>query len=275
MTVAEPPLEASELRRQVDSIEWYHTLDFAQGVTTPGWLDHRPILDRIPLPGSLEGQRCLDVGTFNGFWAFEMERRGAREVIGIDVLDPARWDWPVGSDPALLATLSDRMADGVGFELARRALGSSVSRLDRSVYELAEQDVGRFDTVYAGSLLIHLRDPVRALERIRDVCDGTLVLVDGIDLALTLQARRTPAARIDGRGRPWWWYPNLPGLARMVQAGGFELVAPPRHLFIPPGEGWLARRRDLRLVRSREGRRLLAATWLGDPHGVILARPRR
>src|ERR1700692_3668441 len=41
------------LRKQVASLEWYHTLDLAHGVVTPGWLDHRSILDRIPLPSSL------------------------------------------------------------------------------------------------------------------------------------------------------------------------------------------------------------------------------
>jgi hypothetical protein len=37
--------------------------------------------------------------------------------------------------------------------------------------------VGRFDLVYLGSLLVHLRDPVRALECVRSVCDGLLIVV--------------------------------------------------------------------------------------------------
>ena len=36
------------------------------------------------LPESLAGVRALDIGTFDGFWAFEMERRGA-EVVAIDI----------------------------------------------------------------------------------------------------------------------------------------------------------------------------------------------
>ncbi|PWU24508.1 MAG: TIGR04290 family methyltransferase, partial [Candidatus Rokuibacteriota bacterium] len=31
----------------------------------------------MPWPAALSGQRWLDVGTMGGFWAFEMERRGA------------------------------------------------------------------------------------------------------------------------------------------------------------------------------------------------------
>src|SRR3954447_11371932 len=154
-------------------------MELAPGVVTPGWLDHRPIVDRIPFPGSLKGKRCLDVATFNGFWAFEMERRGADEVVGIDVLDPMDWDWPAGSDQETISIMASRQARGLGFEIAKRELGSSVVRLERSVYDLDEDEVGRFDLAYLGSLLVHLRDPVAALERVRTVSDG-LIVVDGI-----------------------------------------------------------------------------------------------
>jgi len=242
-----------ELRERVASIDWYHTIDLANGVVTPGWLDHRPILSRIPLPGSLTGKRCLDAGTFNGYWAFEMERRGAAEVVAIDVLDPRRWDWPIDSDESAVAAIGARMAGGIGFEIARAALGSHVQRLDCSVYDLDERELGRFDFVYLGSLLVHLRDPVRALERVRSVCNGQLVVVDGIDLPLSLRSPRTALARLDGRGRPWWWFPNAAGLARLVESGGFELTERPRRVFVPPGPGWpQPRRSDLRLARSRE-----------------------
>jgi tRNA (mo5U34)-methyltransferase len=273
MTALDAELDGAALRARVASIEWYHSLELAENLTTPGWLDHRPIVGRVPLPRSLDGRRCLDVGTFNGFWAFEMERRGAAEVVAIDVLDPHRWDWPVDSDAATVAALARRMAGGEGFEIARAALGSRVRRVDCSVYELDAAELGRFDFVYLGSLLVHLRDPVRALEKVRPLCDGTLVVVDGIDLPLSLRAPRLPVARIDARGRPWWWYPNLAALARLVEAGGFTVSESPRRLFVPPGSGWAPRRFQLGHVRSRYGREQLTAAWLGEPHGVIVARP--
>src|SRR5437763_15483010 len=126
MTLAQAGIDGAELSRQIASIQWYHTLELAPGIVTPGWLDHRPVVQRIPLPQSLVGRRCLDVGTFNGFWAFEMERRGAAEVIGVDVLDPARWDWPAGSDEKTVAVIGERMAHGDGFEIARTALRANV-----------------------------------------------------------------------------------------------------------------------------------------------------
>src|SRR5918992_453784 len=85
--------------------EWYHTIELAPGVVTPGWFDTRGVVDQIPLPASLAGKRCLDIATFDGFWAFEMERRGAQDVTAIDILDPRAWDWPVGSEDEVIEAL--------------------------------------------------------------------------------------------------------------------------------------------------------------------------
>lgn len=262
-----------ELAREVDALEWYHTMELAPGVVTPGWHDTRPILGQIPLPGSLTGKRCLDVGTFDGFWAFEMERRGASEVVAIDILDPQQWDWPVGSEPETIAEIGRRKGRGQGFEIAKRELGSSVARLERSVYDVTESELGKFDLIYLGSLLIHLRDPVRALERLRAVCAGTMIVMDGIDLLLSLLLPRRPVATFDGDGRPWWWYSNEAGLRRMIQAAGFDVLQGPRRMFMPPGAGQPLASFDPKLLATRHGRNALVIARKGDPHAVAVARP--
>ena len=73
---------------------WYHTIDLPDGTATPGFYDTRGSPQFVPWPKELHGGRCLDVGTFDGFWAFEMERRGAREVVAVDLADPHALDWP-------------------------------------------------------------------------------------------------------------------------------------------------------------------------------------
>ncbi|HEX8075987.1 MAG TPA: class I SAM-dependent methyltransferase [Thermoleophilaceae bacterium] len=254
--------------------EWYHTIELAPGVVTPGWFDTRSVAPRLPFPGSLAGMRCLDVATFDGFWAFEMERRGASEVHAIDVLDPRAWDWPVTSSEGAVDAIGRRKDEGRGFDVAHAALGSDVRFEERSVYELDPAEMGEFDLVYVGSLLLHLRDPVRALERVRSVCRGQLLLVDNVDLPLTLLLRQRAVASFDGIGRPWWWKVNLAGLERMVRASGFELERRPSRLYMPPGAGhphW----RTLRpgTLRTEEGRHIALTALKGDPHAAILARP--
>ena len=253
--------------------DWYHTIEIAPGKLTPGWFDTRSVVSKLPFPASLEGKRCLDVGTFDGFWAFEMERRGAAEVLAVDILDPNRWDWPANARPDVISTIAERKSRGEGFSIAREALGSAVERRELSVYDLAADDVGKFDFVYVGSLLLHLRDPVRALERVRSVCRGSMLLVDAIDLGLTVRHPRRPVASLDGVGRPWWWRLNLAGMVRAVEVAGFELLEPARRIWMPPGDGQAAVRPSRDLLRSEEGRRVLMFRLKGDPHVAIHARP--
>src|SRR5689334_16427778 len=109
-------LSDEELRELVRGREWYHTFELRPGIVTPGWFDLRELAKTLPIP-DLTGKRALDIGTFEGFWAYQLEERGADEVLAIDILDPAAWDWPVGSDDSVVAALEQRKQGGSGFEL--------------------------------------------------------------------------------------------------------------------------------------------------------------
>jgi tRNA (mo5U34)-methyltransferase len=270
MSVA-PPVGAGLAERVAAVEQWYHTMELAPGVVTPGFFDTRKVVDTVRLPPSLAGKRCLDVGTFNGFWAFEMERRGAADVVAIDVPDPHRWDWPASASEEALRAFTQRKAQDTGFAVARDALGSEVEWLPVSLYDLDPADHGRFDFVYLGSLLMHLRDPVGALMRVRGVCDGALLVVDNVDLGLSLLTGNRPAASLDGVGRPWWWRPTVAGLVRMVEAAGFRVAAPPRRFRMPPGPGSPPAPLSLAQLRTRAGREELVRTRLGDPHATVHA----
>jgi tRNA (mo5U34)-methyltransferase len=271
--VAAPARTSDDLRALVAEHEWYHTLELAPGIVTPGWFDTRAVIEEIPFPTDLSGMRCLDVGTFDGFWAFEMERRGADEVVAIDVLDPRQWDWPVDHDPETVEAIGRRKAGGDGFLLVHEALGSSVSREELSVYDASPELLGTFDFVFVGSLLIHLRDPVRAVERVRDVCRGSALFLDNIDLALTLAHPRRPVAALDGRGRPWWWRLNLRGLVRVIEAGGFAVEGAPHRVYIPPGPGQKRAPLRPRALLSASAREAALISRVGDPHAAVSAQP--
>ena len=214
-------MSADDLRAEVARHPWYHTIELPGGVVTPNAMfDHRPVLDRYPVPADLSGLRCLDVGTMDGFWAFEMERRGAAAVTAIDLDDPEALDWPAslrGRDTTLDDTKAER------FALAKRALGSGVERVTMSAYDLGPE-LGSFDFVFCGDLLIHLKDPVTAAERIRGVCAGSAVIVNTIKRFRFRE--RVPLAELDGVDQFVWWHTNLAGLVRIVRAAGFrEVVA--------------------------------------------------
>jgi tRNA (mo5U34)-methyltransferase len=270
---AQPP-DIAALRREVESHPlWYHTMELAPGLVTPGWFDLRPIVDAMPWP-DVSGKRCLDVGTYDGFLAFELERRGAAQVVATDIGDPSDWDWPLIKRERGVQAVTSEAGDktGIGFDIASRALDSSVDRLEASVYDLDRKETGGFDVVVCGSLLLHLRDPVRALEAIRGVCDGAFLSAETVSLPLTLLHRRKPAAELKGDRNCQWWIPNVAGHRRMLETAGFRIDRDPRLYAIPFGPGHPASAHPLRRARRHTLTKLVAGR-VGVPHHAALATP--
>ena len=186
---------------------------------TPGWFDLRDQVRHYRLPDDLSGRRCLDIGTWDGFWAFELERRGAAEVIAIDLDDERDLDWPPRRRPAAFGT-----GRGDGFREARERLGSSVERVELSVYDLSPERLGSFDVVFCGSVLIHLRDQFLALERIASVCRGTFVSAEEYDRLGSLLPVAVNRWRGDDPSAVVFWRPNLRAWRRMLWSAGFDRV---------------------------------------------------
>jgi tRNA (mo5U34)-methyltransferase len=229
------------LAAEVARLAWYHTLELPGGVITPGEYDTRVAARKVALPVTLDGLRCLDVGTHDGFWAFEMERRGAAEVVAIDLDDPRRADF---SDPVPTLTeeaICERRDRLQAFACAHRALGSRVQRHDLSVYELAAAGLGSFDFAFIGTLLLHLREPVRALGSIRAVLrgGGRLLVNDGVSLGMSLLHPRSPVHTLSLLpGKPFWWIPNARGLRRYLEKADFDVIATGGPYLVPRGPGY-------------------------------------
>ena len=260
----------------VDAVRnWYHTIELAPGVVTPGAFDLRPVVARLPWP-DVRGKRCLDVGTYDGFLAFELERRGAAEVVAIDISDHEQWDWELhlrALGPEYLRQVVGP-EHGAGFDVARALLGFGTRREELSVYELHPDVLGSFDVVVCGSLLLHLRDPLRALSAIRSVCRDWFMLTNQVEPALSLMHPRRAIVRLDGTsGMTQWWLPNRVGNRQMLLAAGFEIVRETGLYAVPFGPGHQAARPSLR-QRARSLARRIVSGGDGVPHHAVLARPR-
>lgn len=283
MEVTEPLAERPDLAQRIArNHDWYHTIELAPGVVTPGRVDTRSAIAYVPLPASLAGMRCLDVGTWDGFWAFEMERRGAAEVHALDVPDPYRWDWPARarireSYDGGKANLEAIKQAGNGFPIASEALGSSVQRHELTVYEISPELLGTFDFVFVGSILLHLRDPVGALERIRTVARGEVLFNECFEYVLSKLHPRTPSARLDAEDRCWWWQPNLAALHSMIEQAGYEILERGNPYFMPFGPSYIKPRqgpRDVvRRMRTLKGWEELVLYRRGIAHAAVRARP--
>ncbi len=213
--------EAQAIARRVNEVdEWYHVIDLPHGVSTPGRADHRRQVHRYGLPDDMRGLRALDVASFDGFWAFEMERRGA-EVVAIDLGRWSQADLPL----RLLEQMrpEDDRRTGAGFRVARDLLGSKVDRREVSVYDLRPEDLGTFDLVFMSDLLLHLRDPQRALERLFPLVrpNGIAIIAEPYNPDLE-GFGETAVTQYVAYHSFVWWIPSTTTLTFMLKVAGFE-----------------------------------------------------
>jgi len=209
-----------------EDIDWYQTIDLPGGVVTPGFVDHREQVDLYGLPESLEGKRCLDVATFDGFWAFEMERRGAAEVVGIDVHSLRDCDIPANFRKDYEQSVAGNVK-GFGFAYAKAQLGSKARRRVLSVYELSPATIGTFDFVFLSDLLIHLRDPLRALEAVWSVTRGEAIIAEVMDPELESKGEERAMRfmlSLDEYSGCLWWYPTSSAWEAMLRLARFSEV---------------------------------------------------
>jgi tRNA (mo5U34)-methyltransferase len=189
---------------------WWHSFELPDGRMIQGVSSlsaQKMRIGQFPIPEDLRGKRVLDVGTWDGWFAMEMERRGA-EVVAID-----RWENP-------------------RFYEIHELLGSRVDYRQLSVYDLDPDQLGRFDIVLFMGVLYHLKHPLLALERVCSVAKD-LVAVE----SFILKDRHRPGLGVEdhplmefyendefGGEFDNWVAPTVPCLMGFCRAAGFARV---------------------------------------------------
>lgn len=211
--------EGEDLLTRVQSRLWYHTIELPGGIVTPGAFDLRPIVPHYGIPENLQGKRALDIGTWDGFWAFEFERRGA-EVVAVDLDRLSEIQFPPAIAEAIDASGLDQRFGG-GFQLAKEALGSRVERLARNVYDVDPAGMGHFDLVHVGDVLQHLESPTRALRAVRSVTKELAIVSMTFDPTMPTE----PILQYRGGWKnAVWWGASLDATGQMLVDAGFSSV---------------------------------------------------
>jgi tRNA (mo5U34)-methyltransferase len=223
-------LSRGEVARRIEELgPWFHNMNLAGVATAP-----RHFLGDYPrvkwrafahaLPQDLTGRSVLDIGCNAGFYSFEMKRRGAARVLGID------------DDDSYLAQA----------RFAAEVQGADVEFRKLSVYDVALLGE-RFDLVLFMGVLYHLRHPLLALDLIHEHVAGDLLAFQSMqrgDEAIERVEANYPfsdAGHFDRPGYPklhfvereyaddWtnWWIPNRACAEAMLRSAGFEIVAHP------------------------------------------------
>ena len=204
--------------QKIAAKEWYHAIEVAPGIVTPGRYDPKSVLGVMGFPDDLAGKTVLDIGAYDGFFTFEAEKRGAKRVVAMD----------------------RHPADHLGFATAHELLNSKAEYTVGSVYDLSPETHGIFDVVLFLGVLYHLRHPLLAFDKIHSVC-RELVLVeshvldehfiyDGQSKALEKInpiLRHSPIMQFypgNELNDDWsnWWAPNVECLRLMLETSGFR-----------------------------------------------------
>ena len=231
-----PDLSSLSAEEAIASVEvWYHTLDLA-GHVTPGCYDMRTVVSNYELPEDMSGLRIIDVGASNGFFSFLFEQRGAKRVISTELGGYKDHDYPPWyleqefpkHTPEEHSHADWHQLHG-GYLVAHKLLGSRAERVISRVYDLPKvvaETIGEadFDLAFCSNVLVHLRDPVGALQAIRAVVRpggraifATPVLDEG-------QGNLSAVEFVGEHVGCTWWVPTPVALSRMCVAAGFVNV---------------------------------------------------
>jgi tRNA (mo5U34)-methyltransferase len=199
---------------------WFHTfaLNRAEGIYTPGAArDHRYRLSA--LPEDLAGMSVLDVGCFDGFYAFLAERRGAERVVAVDNEQYRLW---------VASRWGVKLAGAEGFRAIHRLLGSGVEYRRMDAFALDRLDE-RFDLVYCFGILHRVENPLGLLRVLRGqtVSGGTVLLET---YGVCPEDQNGPAIRVSEPGGVYardefvYWGFGHAGLERLALIAGFSRV---------------------------------------------------
>jgi len=193
LPVAEAPVNVGDLVyaqpiavRGPEECLFYHALDLPSFGAVEGHWDLRGRFDEYVGYTDLRDKTVLDVGTASGFLSFEAERRGAT-VVSVDADSAERWNrLPfrqslMQRDHAAWLSMADTYLSRIkkSYWLARREFGSS-SRVYYGDANNLPAELGVFDVVVVGQILVHLRDVILALSSVTARCKGTLIIAEGM-----------------------------------------------------------------------------------------------
>jgi tRNA (mo5U34)-methyltransferase len=202
-------MDQGKMVSEIAKIKWFHTFNFGNGIVAQGVDESSKRVNTLHLPEDLSGMSVLDIGSWDGFFAFEAERRGASRVLATDSFCWGGEGWGTKD----------------GFNLARNILNSKVEDREIDVMELSPEKVGEFDLVLCLGVLYHMRNPLLTLERVFSVTKRQLILETVVD-CMTINRPVIafyPSVELNNDGSNWCG-PNRAAVEAMLKTVGFNRV---------------------------------------------------
>jgi SAM-dependent methyltransferase len=215
--------------RSLDDCFFYHAMDLPKWgtVKAESYLDLRGRFEDYTGSVDLRGKRFLEVGAASGFVSFEAEKRGA-EVVSFDMerAEQRQFIPGHGGDIASVQNELERLKNA--WWLAHAAQRSKARAYYGEIYGMPEE-LGSFDVVFIGQVLVHLRDPLGALEQAARRCGDTLVITEG--MAHSWHSRGPQMKFIGGFPGTYdgWWLLSPELYRQWLALLGFKIERLTRH----------------------------------------------
>jgi SAM-dependent methyltransferase len=220
-----------------DQCSFYHRMEIPGLETTV--FDWDLIGDEAAYLGNFDfrKRRVLEFGAASGGLTFWIERQGA-DVVAMDLSpDVTRTSWDMLLPPEADAELARReMAAGVarlnnGFWYAHEFYRSQARMVHGTAY-CVPSSIGRFDVVTLCAILLHLRDPLGALEHALSFTDEAVIITDLVPFELSPEERDRhlavffPGRRFTPFGGGTWWHMSPQIYRTYLEMRGFEVAEP-------------------------------------------------
>ena len=147
------------LKDKIKQYSFYHRIKLEENIYTRDFenehFSHRKIEERISKL-DFKDKKVLDIGCRDGFFSFYAEKKGAKEIIGID----------------------NNISKGA-IEFLIPYFNSRVKMYEKNLYDVDIKDFGQFDIIFFFGVLYHLRDPFSAIKKCSDLLfDSGLLLIE-------------------------------------------------------------------------------------------------
>lgn len=182
------------------------------------------------------GRRVLEFGPASGGLTFWIEQQGS-EIVAVDLSpDIAETSWDVLVMPEDDVTaMKAAMSAGIkclnnGFWYAHEHLDSKAKLAHGTAYHVSPE-IGRFDVVTLCSILLHLRDPMGALENAISFTDKAIIIADLVPHCIDKTLQHLPLAYFmpdRSRRKQWggwtWWHLSPEVYLRYLDLKGFKII---------------------------------------------------
>jgi tRNA (mo5U34)-methyltransferase len=188
---------------------WFHSFELPDGSSIQGcmsmaWQQER--WARFPIPADLRGKRVIDIGSWDGWFSFEAERRGA-EVTSVDCVEIPNYLY------------------------IHRKLSSKAVYRNLDVYEIPAANLGKFDFVLLLGILYHLKHPLLALEIVCRLATEVAVIETFVTDGATWREHQEDIPTLEfyetdelNGNFDNWFAPSVGCLLAMCRAAGFARV---------------------------------------------------